>query len=515
MKKLFKNASTATFILATLATLFVGCTKDNESKRVVTFIVKDGTTTVTDAVVTLNSVANPAGNYVFNNVSDGSYGYSVAKAGFQTKTGEVTVSDNKTVEVNLSGGEVATGEVSGNITQNTTWSKSVIMNGWIYVKSGATLTIKEGTLIKGKAGTKASLIVEMGGKIMAVGTASKPIVFTSDKAVGQRAAGDWGGIILLGKAVINPAGGTAIIEGGVGSSYGGNDNADNSGTMQYVRIEFPGIPFEPNKEINGLTMGGVGSGTTIDHIQVSFSGDDSYEWFGGNVNVKNIVSLAGTDDDFDTDYGYSGNVQFAVALRHPNIADAAGDSNGFESDNDGTGSSNSPFTSAKFSNVSFFGPLATKTSTYSSYYNCGARLRRNTKLSAYNTVWAGFPYGIFVEGTNTQANATNNELQLKGCVIAGMLNNYKDKSGEAFDEASIFSTANGDRLFAENSELMLENPFNLTNPNFMPKAGSPLLSGSTFTGLPAFFQQVSFVGAFGAENWMAGWTNFDPQNTVY
>ena len=96
-----------------------------------------------------------------------------------------------------------------------------------------------------------------------------------------------------------------------------------------------------------------------------------------------------------------------------------------------------------------------------------------------------------------------------------MLNSYKDKSGEAFDEGTIFSTANADRIFSENSELMLGDPFNLSNPNFMPQAGSPLLSGAAFTGLPTFFQQVSFVGAFGTENWMAGWTNFNPQNTVY
>lgn len=515
MKKLLQNVLRASVLMAAAATFLVGCKKDDENKSIVTFMVKNGTEVVADAAVTFNGVTNSAGNYIFTAINDGSYTYSVVKSGFETKTGNVTISGDKTVEVDLSGAEVATGEVSGNITQNTTWAKSVVMNGWIYVKSGATLTIKEGTLIKGKTGTKASLIIEKGAKIMAIGTASQPIVFTSASAPGQRAAGDWGGIIILGNAKINPSGGVAEIEGGVASEYGGTNDADNSGTLQYVRIEFPGIPFEPNKEINGLTLGGVGSGTTIDHIQVSYSGDDSYEWFGGTVNAKYIVALAGIDDDFDTDYGFSGNVQFAVALRNPNTADAAGDSNGFESDNDGTGSGNAPFTSAKFSNVSFFGPLATKATTYSSYYNSGARIRRNSRLSAYNTVFAGFPYGIFIEGTNTQANATNNELQLKNCVVAGMLNSYKDKSGEAFDEGTIFSTANGDKLFAENSELMLENPFNLTNPNFMPKVGSPLLSGAAFTGLPSFFEQVTFVGAFGTQNWMEGWTNFDPQNTAY
>ena len=171
MKKLLQNVLRASVLMAAAATFLVGCKKDDENKSIVTFMVKNGTEVVADAAVTFNGITNSAGNYIFTDINDGSYTYSIVKSGFETKTGNVTISGDKTVEVDLSGAEVATGEVSGNITQNTTWAKSVVMNGWIYVKSGATLTIKGGTLIKGKTGTKASLIIERGAKIMAIGTA--------------------------------------------------------------------------------------------------------------------------------------------------------------------------------------------------------------------------------------------------------------------------------------------------------------------------------------------------------
>ena len=162
----------------------------------------------------------------------------------------------------------------------------------------------------------------------------------------RRSYGDWGGLVLCGNAPTNKhdsGAGVGIAEGGIGSLYGGPDGADNSGVLQYVRIEFPGIGLTAvaNSEINGLTLYAVGSGTTIDHIQVSYSGDDSYEWFGGTVNCKYLVALRGWDDEWDTDNGYSGKVQFYVSLRDPAIADQS-TSNGFESDNDADGSTLTP-----------------------------------------------------------------------------------------------------------------------------------------------------------------------------
>ena len=149
-----------------------------------------------------------------------------------------------------------------------------MLEGWVYVAAGAELTIEPGTVIRGDKQTKSALIVERGGKLIAEGTASQPIVFTSGEAKGQRKPGDWGGLILCGKAPNNA--GDQQIEGGPRSHHGGTDAADNSGVLSYVRIEFAGYPFETDKEINGLTLGSVGSGTRIDHVQVSYSNDDSF-----------------------------------------------------------------------------------------------------------------------------------------------------------------------------------------------------------------------------------------------
>lgn len=209
------------------------------------------------------------------------------------------------------------------------------LKGWIYIANGAELTLQPGTVIKGDKTSKASLIVERGGKLHAQGTKSEPIVFTSAQPKGNRKPGDWGGIILCGKAPNNQK--EMQIEGGPRTRHGGSDPADNSGTLSYVRIEFAGYPFQANQEINGLTMGSVGSGTKIDHIQVSYSNDDSYEWFGGTVNCKHLIAYKGWDDDFDTDNGFCGKVQFCLSIRDSRIADTS-NSNGFESDNwkDGT-----------------------------------------------------------------------------------------------------------------------------------------------------------------------------------
>lgn len=398
--------------------------------------------------------------------------------------------------------------LAGNITTATTLKSDInyVLDGWVYVKEGATLTIEAGTVIKGKTGTKASLIIERGAKIMAEGTAEKPIVFTSDKAAGSRAAGDWGGIILCGKAKINPTGGEAEIEGGVGSKYGGTDDNDNSGVLKYVRIEFAGYAFATDKEINGLTMGGVGKGTTIDYVQVSYSNDDSYEWFGGTVNCKHLIAFAGLDDEFDTDYGFSGNVQYVVGLRDPNVADIS-KSNGFESDNDGSGSTNTPVTSPKFANVSLYGPMSTLTSTYNSLFQTAMHLRRKTALEVYNSVFAGWPKGLLM--ADSKGNAGN--IQIKGCVLAGMTANFS--ANAAGEEAFFTDATRSNRTFADNSEIKVTNPFNLSAPNFVPQAGSPLLTGGVT--LPAGLDATDYVGAFKDTDWTSGWANWTPNQSAY
>jgi hypothetical protein len=352
--------------------------------------------------------------------------------------------------------------------------KTYYLNGWVYVKDGTTLTIDPGTVIRGSKSNKGALIIEKGAKIMAEGTMDSPIVFTSNQDAGSRSYGDWGGVIVLGKATVNKV--DPIIEGGPTSIYGGSDDADNSGVLKFVRIEFPGIAFQPDKEINGLTFGAVGNGTAVDNIQVSYSGDDSYEFFGGTVNAKHLITFRGWDDDFDTDYGYRGMVQYAVALRDPAIADPGSGSNGFESDNDATGSTDAPLTNALFSNVSSFGPLATKETSINSNYKRAMHLRRNTSIQVYNTISAGWPTGLFIDGTAAQANATNGDLKVMNVFLAG----NKTSFPEEFDSTYFLDAARMNQRLVSNDDLQLTDPFNLDAPDFLPMDGSPVLTASSW-----------------------------------
>jgi len=399
--------------------------------------------------------------------------------------------------------------MAGNITASLTLKSDInyVLDGWVYVKSPAVITIEAGTVIKGKVDTKASLVIERGAKIMAEGTSAKPIVFTSAKAAGARAAGDWGGIVLCGNAKINVAGGEAEIEGGLGTKYGGNDDNDNSGTMKYVRIEFAGYAFQPDKEINGLTFGAVGKGTTIDYIQVSYSNDDSYEWFGGTVNCKHLIAFSGLDDEFDTDYGFSGLIQYIVGLRDPMIADIS-KSNGFESDNDGTGSSNIPTTNPRFANVSLYGPLATPTTTINPLFQASMHLRRKSNLEVYNSVFAGWPVGLKMDDSKGNAGTG---AQVKGCILSGMTAPYGTAAGE---EAFFTDVAKANRTIVANTDLKVTAAFNLTAPNFLPLTGSPLLTGAV-TGLPTGLDPTTYVGAFGTTDWTMGWANWTPKTTAY
>jgi hypothetical protein len=424
--------------------------------------------------------------------------------------------------------------LSGDITSDLTLYSNAryFLSGFVYVKNNATLTIEPGTIIKGVSGTKGSLIIERGSKVMAVGTASQPIVFTSDKPVGQRAAGDWGGVVICGRATTNKhdsGTGVGVAEGGIGSQYGGTDDADNSGVLQYVRIEFPGIPLTStaNSEINGLTLYAVGSGTAIDHIQVSFSGDDSYEWFGGVVNCKYLVAHRGLDDEFDTDNGYKGKVQFIVGIRDANISDQSG-SNGFESDNDADGSILTPVTRPVFSNVTLFGPLASSATLPANHlFKRAMHLRRSSQLSVYNSIFVGWPRGLMIDGTtgNSPTMAKINSLQIEKCILAGMLTNFEAASGTPVDpfsageiQAYFEDASRGNDDTKAVADIIGSGLLSMTSPGLTPPANSFYLTGAAFTNTnlnSSFFTQVGYIGAFGTTDWTSGWCNFDPQNTVY
>lgn len=389
--------------------------------------------------------------------------------------------------------------VSTNVSTNTTWSagQTYLLQGPIYVTGNSILTIQPGVVIRGLSGAGGSgLFVTKGSKLIAVGTAMSPIVFTSDQPVGSRAPGDWGGVILLGKANNNNPNGINNIEGIAPTSlteYGGGtnpDDKDNSGSLEYVRIEFGGYIYAPDKEINGLTFGAVGRGTTIDHVQCSFANDDSFEWFGGTVNCKHLVAYRGVDDDFDTDNGFRGSVQFCLGVRDPQLADptyantsGASTSETFESDNDPNGTSNLPQTGAIFSNVTGIGPLrGVLTATCHPGFRRGARIRRNSALKIVNSILMDHKTrGLYVDGSASEANAISGSLVFKNNVVAGYGQRATEIGGTSTFtniNAWVASNANDTLLSSAN---ILTNPYNYLTPDYRPAANSIALSGASFT----------------------------------
>ena len=370
------------------------------------------------------------------------------------------------------------------ITASETWSGVIKLDGWVYVEDGATLTIAAGTVIRGTE--KSVLVIERGAKIMAVGTSTNPIVFTSNKGAGLRSNSDWGGLVICGKAINNIAGGEGTAEGGIESKYGGTVADDNSGELKYVRIEFPGYEVATGKEVNGLTLCSVGSQTKINYVQVSYSGDDGYEWFGGSVNAKYLISYKTEDDDFDTDNGFNGMIQFGLISRDPEIAEVDDAANGFESDNDSSGSGALPFTSAIFSNISAFGPAksATEPATLKTHHAGGSalRLRRNTKLQIYNSAFMGWGMGLRLESDGSQTAANTDVLTIKNTIISGIRGDKFKEDGTIFDAASLqawfLNSARENQLIDNNAEVKITDPFNYTALNFQPAAGSLVIGAS-------------------------------------
>ena len=425
-----------------------------------------------------------------------------------------------------------------------------ILSGLVYIVNNATITVQPGVTVKGDytGASVATLVITRGAKIIADGTQEKPVVFTSNSPVPR--SGDWGGIVICGKAQVNTAftgtgGGAGIleVEGGINNSFGDGlagggatpNNADNSGILRYVRIEYAGYAYQPDKEINSLTMAAVGSGTVIDYVQVTYAKDDAFEWFGGTVNCKHLIAYKTQDDDFDSDNGFSGKIQFGIVLRDSTIADISR-SEAFESDNDASGSINSPQTKAVFSNLTLIGPRATLANNGNSLYLAAAHVRRNTGISIHNSVILGWPAGILIDARNGRAvenNILDSTIRFKNNTIAGCGNvNGTDVVSYSF----IASTANASLWNADSVKARFSNttfsntvlanvadakliaPFSYSTPDFLPFGGSngyqPILTGARFTdpALTSGFDVVTFRGACDAAGvnafWWKGWTRF-------
>ena len=426
-----------------------------------------------------------------------------------------------------------------------------ILSGLVYMVNNATMTVQPGVTVKGDytGANVAALIITRGAKLIADGTQEKPIVFTSNSPVPR--SGDWGGIVLLGKASVNTAftgtgGGTGIYqaEGGIDNSFGDGlagggtspNDADNSGILRYVRIEYAGYAYQPDKELNSLTMCAVGSGTIIDYVQVTYAKDDAFEWFGGTVNCKHLIAYKTQDDDFDTDNGFSGKVQFGIILRDSTIADISR-SEAFESDNDASGSINNPQTKAVFSNITAIGPRATLANSGNSLFLTAAQIRRNSGISIFNSIFLGWPSGLLIDSRNGRAeelNVLDSTVRFKNNIIAGCgpltgtdvtSYNYIGVSPNAWfvggvDSVKTFfgNTAFGNKVLTNVSDCKMIAPFSYNAPDFLPFAGSngnqDILTGASFTDpkLTAGFNVVKFRGACDAAGvdafWWKGWTRF-------
>lgn len=453
-------------------------------------------------------------------------------------------------------------DVEGVIEGNVTWTKDKIyrLKGYVRVGEEAVfgtvskvgqLTIQPGTVIIGDKATKGTLVVHRGSKLIAEGTAAEPIVFTSAEGIGSRSPGDWGGVVLCGKAPNNLTG-TIELEGGYKGFHGGTVADDNSGSLKYVRIEYAGIPLNPNQEINSLTMGSVGSGTKIEYVMASFGLDDSFEWFGGTVNCKYLIAYKGTDDDFDVDNGFSGNVQFGLGYRDGNLSDASG-SNGFEVDNDANGSGATPFTAATFANISIIGAKGTSASYLDFNFQNGAHLRRNNKLKIYNTFITGYPTGLYIDSQRGSAktNAANGELIVKNVVVAGTsgwgssgftaLNTNVYGFGVAIaDEEQIaktnasgtvatrpieigagvsasawFKAITGNRVLTSTANTGISSALWSARPTLTLTPGtSESLIGTVLPTLPGM-TATDYIGAFKDTDWTAGWAEYSPNSVLY
>lgn len=409
-----------------------------------------------------------------------------------------------TINQGGSGGDTSGTEIlEGQITQDATLKSSEVyeLRGGVSVVDGVTLTIEAGTkIIAGDAGGVFSyLAIEQGAKIIAEGTAAQPIVFTSNKSTPN--PGDWGGLLLAGKAPINR--GTTATTEVANLTYGGTDPADNSGILRYVRLEYTGGKINDDAEYNGLSLYGVGSGTTLEYIQAFNGNDDGVEFFGGTVNLKYAIVTGAGDDSFDWTDGWIGNGQFWIAQQ----TSAAGDK-GIEADNLSSTPDAAPFSNPTLSNITLIG------AEDGDGENKGIEFRAGTKVTMYNAIIKAFPgKGIEVDDDQTLINLNNNEVIVKNSIIDNAKSFDLDHGGATVDLAD-FATFNNFTVDGSGA------PFN--------SAGTAIPTGFEITGvrgtyeyttavdgvdnfdpstLGAFFDAANYAGALKeSDTWTSDWT---------
>jgi|AGTN01.1.fsa_nt_gi hypothetical protein len=391
------------------------------------------------------------------------------------------------------------------ISANTTWSSAdeYILNGKVYVKAPATLTIQPGTVIKGVYNSDpeqaSALIVTRGAKINANGNATNPIIFTAQNGL----KGGWGGIVLLGKAPINQP--DQLIEGinpsvvpsGVDVYYGGGgaglgDCDDNSGTLRYVRVEYAGAAISDANELNAFTFGGVGKGTTLEYLQAYYGADDAFEFFGGCVDARYLVSTATDDDAFDFDFGYKGRIQFAVSTIDPSVSYSS-DPNGIECDNQG-GNGPWPATPKTHPQLSNFTIVGTQSGTVAGggigtqhQLKSGANFRRGTEFTLVNSIVYGFPTGVLLENINPIPSPSS---ELKGVVISSV-NPGSMVVGLTSAVATLCLS------YVDTTGIVLTAPWGqFYTTNALKPTGGPALDSCIHPHTDTWFTQTTYKGAF-------------------
>ena len=418
--------------------------------------------------------------------------------------------------------------VDANITDDTTWScdQVYVLRSAVYVQ-GATLSVEPGTVVIGASGDQvvssdptSALIVETTGAIDARGTATSPITFTSVPAwdnddATEPAPGDWGGMVLLGLATINVDGGTNNVEGlaaNDGTTYGGDDDTHDCGTLRYVRVMWVGYEFSTNNELNGITVAGCGSDTEMAFVQVHGGDDDGVEFFGGVVNAHHIVISEVNDDSFDTDEGFRGSIQFGIAQQGTNVGNRT-----VEADNNGGAEDATPRSAPMFVNMTFVGADSAEQQAL--------RLRAGTAGGVMNSYITGFSEEdcVRVDGSVSVGQANSGDLVLNNNVIRGCrtrtidgteaVSHFRYTADEG-DSTTLFTGDWTTDNYASATELLTD-PQNETAPDFTPTAADSALNGAAGTPGTGFNTAATFVGAIEPPStagdcwdWTADWTAF-------
>ena len=406
--------------------------------------------------------------------------------------------------------------VSGRITSDMTWGSGSywVLRGAVFVEAPARLTIDAGTEIFGEFATNGTLIIARGAQILANGTASAPIVFSSDQPIGERARADWGGLIINGYAPLNVPGNEGVGEGDTGT-YGGTNAADDSGHLKYVRVEFAGTEFSPDNELNGIAFQGVGSNTEVDHVMVKYNKDDGLEFFGGTVQVKHVVLQGIADDSVDWTDGWTGKGQFIIVMQSGDDADQ-----GIEADNNGDNNNLTPRSNPTIYNLTLIGDPDTDEGSES---DIGMLLREGTSATIRNFIVLGFKEAsIDIDHTATFDQVENGSLTLASgiihgnCRVSGCDAQFRTDSD---DEAAFKTTRQivTDSANVSFVDPVLADPYNLSSPDYRPAATSPALDGTVTAAMPpmndTFIETANFIGAVGPsgggkDTWWQGWTDF-------